>query len=297
MKSYFKSKRHVIIFSIFFGLIVLTTIFFFVTAAEWAANGTPSTDDSMKDPLFVISLVLFICIPFTLPVFIFDLVTYFIDRKKAKKAEQAQQVVVQDVKPVEVKAEEAPVKEQVIESSEESQPIRVFNLESKERHSYKFSLLLTYFAYFTSCLAIFFCIAVIVTCVSLMLNLNSIEGMLLPTLIGTGAAFAFSVILFFLLSNSIHKGLNGGKVSNLSISVHDDYILQEFHQEKSVNGLTGDLKYKLYFDRIKTMSTKKYFLIKSIINRNVIFMALDKNTDEGAIEAIVSRLKELKIKK
>jgi len=297
---YFKSKKHVIFFVNF---LVSTFICLALFVAGVIATIVSKEPDIQNDPVvtgLVLALVIALLVNiFSTVLFIVDLVSFFVTRRKAKTMKKNNlEVVIKDA-PITLKKDETlrtAIGDAIADvKSEEDNITPIYHQKEEYKPSYKKSLMMVTYANWLSMVILVPVALVLLTALVFLLNLNNIPNALIQTAIVCGSFLAVFALLIFLLPVFMVRNQKKLHPDETGIKIYEDKIEYYMHVNQDVKGqhINAILKTTLEISKMKYHETKKYFFAKQRIFKQYSVLIIEKeDRSKELLNIIYNKIKE-----
>ena len=297
--SYWKSKRHVVIFIAFAAIGFISVLLFIASFVAAMVSKAPSLkEDPVANALlfaFVMSVVFEIAFSI---IFFVDLILFFVQRNRIKKAKGSNFEVVLKESPVTINTEDKKITTVTdggiiadITTNEESRPN--YELDAKEEYkpSYRHNMIVQLYGSWPALAAGVPVIILFLMALCLLLNLNNIKQGFINTLIASLVVITVVGLLLLLIPALLFKRQKTLTPVDAGLRIYDDTIeyYVEIDQELKGQKLKATLKTKFNFSLAKHLETKSYYLMKQKVNGQMAVLIVEKKT---ADERLIPLIKE-----
>ena len=297
---YFKSKRHIICFISFIVGHSLNVIMFIAGVIATMLSKEP---DIKKDPVvtgFVIALIISIFLSIFLTiVFIIDLVSFSITKRKAKTMKKNNIEVVFNKAPITINKDETlrtaigDAIADVKSSEEEVTPI--YQKKEEYKPSYKKSLMMFMYANWLSLSILVPVCLIFFTGLVFLLNLNDINKALIQTAIVCGSFIVLLIVAVLLFPAIMVRNQKKLHPDETGVRIYQDTIEYYMHINQDVKGQNIDAKLKttIEISKMKHHETKKYFLAKQRVFKQYSVLIIEKeDRSKELLNIIYNKIKE-----
>ena len=291
---YFQSTKHKVIFLIFVSLAVIVNVLFITAIILAMGIDGPLKDDPVENAiLFLLVIFTFLWLLYSI-LFIIDLISYHINKHRAKKEAISNNgsVIQEEVKPTIAPTQS---EEKVVEDQQQEERL-VYDFKEKHNPSFKKSFITMTFVNGPAVIILGLLLALIVFIVVAACNITH-DGptILIRCAIGMGITIAVVLLLHILSISTDYKNNKKLKPIDMGTRVYADYMESYMDIDQDINNthVKSTLNVKVDFStRVRTKETKKYYIVDQIINKKLAVMVFDKNeVPEEAIRYIKSKLK------
>lgn len=300
---YWKSKRHIFCFFLLIIPIVLAIVFFI---ASMAATVASSHKDIKEDPVVTTLISIFVVFILsnilTLPIFIIDLVSFFVAKHRAKTTKENNVEVVLKDSPVVFKDKDTTLRTAIgdgivadVKTQEEDSIVP--EIDSKiefKPPSYKIAFLQMLYGGWNLFLIIIILGIVLIGGLEVLFNLKDLTKAILPTAIFAIcfiAFFALLIVLFPLIAvkkrKNFHPEASGVRIYGDTLECYMD-----INQELDGQNINAKFRTKFNFSKAKHKETKNLIMMKQTINKQLFVFIITKDEDPALTNLIREKFKK-----
>ena len=291
---YFKSKKHIIFFVSFLVSSILCWVLFAAGVIATILSKEPEIENDPAVTGLVLALVIAILVNISFTVlFIIDLVSYFITKRKAKTMKSNNvEVVIKDA-PITLKKDEmlrTAIGDAIADvKTEEGNITPIYHQKEEYKPSYKKSLMMVTYANWLSMVILVPTCLVLFTTLTFLLNLNDITRALIQTAIVCGSFIAIFALLIFLFPAMMVRNQKKLHPDETGIKIYEDKIEYYMHVNQDVKGqhINAILKTTLEISKMKYHETKKYFFAKQRVFKQYSVLIIEKREESKELLNII----------
>lgn len=299
---YWKSKRHIFCFFLFIIPIVLSIVFFIASMAATVASSYKNIkEDPVVTTLITIFVVFILSNMLTLPIFIIDLVSFFVAKHRAKTTKENNVEVVLKDSPVVFKDKDATLRTAIgdgivadVKTQEEDNIAPEIDSKIEFKPSFKIAFLQMLYGGWNLFLIIIILGIALIGGLEVLFNLKDLTKAILPTVIFAIcfiALFALLIVIFPLIVTKNQKKLHPEAVG---VRIYEDTLeyYMDINQELKGQNINAKLRTKFSFSKAKHKETKNLIMMKQTINKQLSVFIITKDEDPALINLIREKLKK-----
>ena len=288
---YFQTTKHKVIFLIFVSLAVIVNVLFITAIILAMGIDGPLKDDPVENAiLFLLVIFTFLWLLYSI-LFIIDLISYHINKHRAKKeANSNNKPVIQE----ETKLVNEPISE---ENKTDGQEAPIYDFKEKHDPSFKKTFMTMNFANGPAVIILGLLLVLIVFVIVAACNITH-DGPTILIRCAIGAAITVAVVLLLHILTVYNTYSNVKKLTPVDngTKVFANYMesYTDIDQDFKNTHVKSILKTRIDFSiRARTKETKKYYIVDQMVNKKTAIMVFDKSeVPEEALAFIKSKIKK-----